>query len=223
MAYSLIVRFMAVFIIAVTLSSCSTLVQKEQEQNIVKKTNPEFKYVKIKTSKGDITVQLTNKKTPITVNNFLRYVKEGHYKNSIFHRVIKSFAIQGGGFNEKMEMLPTHEPIINEAKKGNKNELGTIAMARTVDPNSARAQFFINLKNNSFLNYKNDSIKGYGYCVFGKVIKGMDVVNKIQNEPTHTIRNFRNVPIKSIVIYNIEEIPAPSELLKKSEVSKTDK
>ena len=223
MSYSLIVRFMAVFIIAITLSSCSTFMQEEQDQNLVENTNPEFKYVKIKTSKGDIIIQLTNKQTPITVKNFLRYVKEGHYKDSIFHRVIKSFAIQGGGFNEKMEMLPTHEPIVNEAKKGNKNELGTIAMARTVDPNSAKAQFFINLKNNNFLNYKNDTVQGYGYCVFGKVIKGMDVVNKIQNEKTQTLRNFRNVPVNNIVIYDIEEIPAPTELLKKSEDAKTDK
>ena len=223
MSHSPIFRCMYVFIVAILLSSCSTLVQKEKEQKMVQKPNPEFEYVKIQTSKGDIILQLTNKQTPITVSNFLRYVNEGHYKGSIFHRVIKSFAIQGGGFDEKMQMRPTHKPIVNEAQKGNKNKLGTIAMARTLDPNSARSQFFINVKDNVFLDYKNDSVQGYGYCVFGKVIKGMDVVNKIQNEPTKTLKNFRNVPIKNIVINDIKIIPEPKALLKQLESPKTDK
>jgi len=221
MTHSLFVRSFYVFFIAIILSSCSTFNQEGQEQNVVQ-DQPEFKYIKIKTSEGDIVLQLTNKQTPITVSNFLRYVEDGHYKGSIFHRVIKNFMIQGGGFDEKMQMISTREPIQNEAMKGNKNKKGTIAMARTVDPNSAKAQFFINVNDNDFLNYKNNSIKGYGYCVFGKVIKGMDVVNKIQNVNTQTLNNFRNVPTKNIIIFNIEKISEPSELLIQNN-TKTDK
>src|SRR6478735_8346957 len=129
----------------------------------------------ISTSKGDIHLQLHTENTPVTAENFLSYVRSGFYNDTIFHRVIDGFMIQGGGLTANMENKTTEKPIQNEAQKGKHNLRGTIAMARTSDPHSATAQFFINVANNNFLNYSSDNIQGFGYCVFGEVVEGMDV------------------------------------------------
>jgi peptidyl-prolyl cis-trans isomerase A (cyclophilin A)/peptidyl-prolyl cis-trans isomerase B (cyclophilin B) len=150
--------------------------------------------VSLKTSMGEIVVELYPEKAPKSVENFLQYVKNGHYNGTIFHRVIDGFMIQGGGFDKNMKQKPTRAPIENEAKNGLKNEPYTLAMARTSDPHSASAQFFINVKNNSFLDYPGQD--GWGYTVFGKVIKGMDVVDKIKLVPTAG----GDVPTKPVVI-----------------------
>src|SRR5581483_12431173 len=134
----------------------------------------------ISTSIGDIKIELYPDKAPETVKNFLSYVNDKFYDGTIFHRVIPGFMIQGGGFTPDMQQKPTNPSVKNEAANGLKNEVGTLAMARTPDPNSATAQFFINVKDNDFLDYKDSSVQGFGYCVFGKVIEGMDVVRKIE-------------------------------------------
>lgn len=152
--------------------------------------------VKIETSKGDIVVELYPKAAPKTVANFLQYVKDGFYDGTIFHRVIKNFMIQGGGFTKDMQEKPTKPPVINEADNGLKNDLGTIAMARTPDPNSATAQFFINVKDNAFLNFRSKDAEGWGYCVFGKVVSGLNVAKVIENEPTGP----QDVPVTPIVM-----------------------
>jgi peptidyl-prolyl cis-trans isomerase A (cyclophilin A)/peptidyl-prolyl cis-trans isomerase B (cyclophilin B) len=150
--------------------------------------------VSLKTSMGEIVLELYPEKAPKSVENFLQYAKNGHYNGTIFHRVIDGFMIQGGGFDKNMKQKPTRAPIENEAKNGLKNEPYTLAMARTSDPHSASAQFFINVKNNSFLDYPGQD--GWGYTVFGKVIKGMDVVDKIKLVPTAG----GDVPTKPVVI-----------------------
>jgi peptidyl-prolyl cis-trans isomerase A (cyclophilin A) len=155
--------------------------------------------VMLETSKGNIVIELDAAKAPITVGNFLGYVKSGFYDGTIFHRVIPSFMIQGGGFTGKMEQKPTGEAIVNESANGLVNKRGTIAMARTPDPNSATAQFFINLKDNSFLD-KAQAQDGYGYCVFGKVVKGMNVVDAIGGVKTGTVGGFQDVPTEAVVI-----------------------
>ena len=137
--------------------------------------------VTLKTNFGDITLELFEDKAPKTVENFLAYVKEGFYDDTIFHRVIDGFMIQGGGFTADMDQKDTKDTIENEANNGVANEIGTIAMARTNDPHSATAQFFINVGNNSFLNHTSESVNGWGYCAFGKVTDGMDVVEKIKS------------------------------------------
>jgi peptidyl-prolyl cis-trans isomerase A (cyclophilin A)/peptidyl-prolyl cis-trans isomerase B (cyclophilin B) len=155
--------------------------------------------VEIKTNMGTITLELYPDKAPKTVENFLRYARDGHYKGTIFHRVIPGLMIQGGGFNVDFVQKQTRAPIQNEAKNGLKNDAGTIAMARTPDPHSASAQFFINLANNDALNYPGQD--GWGYAVFGKVVKGMDVVNKIAAVETGPgVPPHRDVPRKPIVI-----------------------
>ena len=158
--------------------------------------------VKIETSMGDIVVELNSAKAPKTVSNFLYYVKSGFYKDTIFHRVINGFMIQGGGMNMKMEEKSTHAPIENEAANGLRNERGTIAMARTRDPHSATAQFFINTVDNDFLNFSAPSVDGYGYCVFGKVIEGMEAVDKIEKEKTTTRGIHSDVPVSAVLITN---------------------
>lgn len=155
--------------------------------------------VKIETSKGDIVVELYPKAAPKTVANFLQYVKDGFYDGTIFHRVIKSFMIQGGGFTKDMQEKPTKPPVINEADNGLKKDIGTIAMARTPDPNSATAQFFINVKDNTFLNFRSKDDQGWGYCVFGKVVSGLNVVTAIENEPTGN----QDAPQTQIVITKV--------------------
>ena len=154
--------------------------------------------VKLATSMGDIVVQLDPAKAPKTVENFLQYVKDKHYDGTVFHRVIDGFMIQGGGFTPKLEQKPTRAPIPLEAKNGLKNDLYTIAMARTSDPNSATAQFFINVKDNDMLNAPKPD--GYGYTVFGKVISGADVVDKIKAVATTSKGPYQNVPVTPVVI-----------------------
>lgn len=160
--------------------------------------------VKIETSMGDIVVELNSAKAPKTVSNFLYYVKSGFYKDTIFHRVINGFMIQGGGHTADMrEKDTTRKPVVNEAANGLKNEPYTIAMARTNDPDSATAQFFINVANNDFLNHKNTTPSGYGYAVFGKVIQGQDVVDRIKAVPTGNVGPYQDVPTTPVVIRNI--------------------
>lgn len=164
--------------------------------------------VKLVTTKGDIVLSLDSAHAPKTVDNFLRYVKDGHYDGTIFHRVIAGFMIQGGGFDEQMNQKPTRPPIANEADNGLTNEVGTIAMARTQDPHSASAQFFINVKKNDFLNHRAKSMKGWGYCVFGKVVSGMNVVRAIENERTTILNGMPAVPATPIVITKAEVVDA---------------
>ena len=157
--------------------------------------------VLIETTSGDILVELDPEKAPKTVENFLQYVDDGFYTNTIFHRVIKNFMIQGGGFTARMDEKPTKAPIENEADNGLKNDRGTIAMARTRDPHSATAQFYINLVDNDFLNHKEKSLDGWGYCVFGKVIEGLDVVDKIGKCKTKSLPPIHDdVPVDMIMI-----------------------
>jgi len=155
--------------------------------------------VKLETTKGTIVIELDQAKAPITVGNFLEYVKSGFYDGTVFHRVIPSFMIQGGGFTPNMEQKATRAAIVNESANGLVNKRGTLAMARTPDPNSATAQFFINLKDNGFLD-KANSQDGVGYCVFGKVVEGMGVVDAIAQVQTATAGPHENVPTKPVVI-----------------------
>lgn len=163
-----------------------------------------YRYVVIETNHGDITVELDEEQAPQTVANFLTYVDMNHYDGTIFHRVIKDFMIQGGNFSTGMEPKKTQAPIKNEATNGLKNLRGTIAMARTGVVDSATSQFFINLKDNDFLNHRDKTARGFGYAVFGKVVEGMDVVDKIGNSPTHTYKRFRDVPVEPVVIQSIK-------------------
>ena len=156
--------------------------------------------VLLDTTEGEILIELYPDKAPETVANFLKYVDEGFYKNTIFHRVIKGFMIQGGGLTLKMDEKPTNAPVKNEADNGLKNDRGTIAMARTMDPHSATAQFFINLVDNEFLNYTAPTMQGWGYCVFGKVVDGMDVVDKIGKTKTGSRPPYDDVPLDSVLI-----------------------
>lgn len=162
--------------------------------------------VVLNTNHGAITLELDTAKAPKTAANFAEYVKSGHYNGTIFHRVIDGFMIQGGGFDKDMNQKPTNAPIENEADNGLKNEEGTIAMARTQDPHSASAQFFINVKNNSFLNHSGKSLQGWGYAVFGKVTDGMDVVAKIKGVKTGSAGFHKDVPVEPVVIESAELI-----------------
>src|SRR4051812_4872575 len=159
-------------------------------------------HVVMETSLGKITVELYADKAPITVKNFLQYVDDKHYDGTIFHRVIENFMIQGGGFQPGLREKKTRDAIKNEADNGLKNERGTIAMARTSEPHSATAQFFINLKDNGFLNHRNKD-DGWGYCVFGKVVAGMDVVDKIKAVRTGNAGGHQNVPVEDVVIKSV--------------------
>ncbi|EAW29945.1 peptidyl-prolyl cis-trans isomerase B [marine gamma proteobacterium HTCC2143] len=153
-----------------------------------------------KTNYGDITVELNYDKAPKTAENFAQYVKDGFYDGTIFHRVIENFMIQGGGFEPGMAQKETRETIENEADNGLANDFGTLAMARTMDPHSASAQFFINIKDNDFLNHTAKTSQGWGYAVFGKVVEGMDVVDKIKNQATTMKNGHQDVPVDDIVI-----------------------
>jgi len=160
----------------------------------------------METNKGSIVLELWSDKAPQTVKNFIDYVEEGFYDGLVFHRVINNFMIQGGGFNASGQHLQGREAIKNEANNGLSNEIGTIAMARTNDPHSATSQFFINVANNTFLNYQNSS--NWGYCVFGKVIEGMDVVNTIKDTPTgqHKVTQMGDWPKEDIIIISAKVI-----------------
>jgi peptidyl-prolyl cis-trans isomerase B (cyclophilin B) len=160
--------------------------------------------VKLHTNHGTITLELDAEKAPKTVENFLQYVRDGFFDGTIFHRVIDGFMIQGGGFEPGMTQKPTRGEIENEAANGLKNEAYTIAMARTPNPNSATAQFFINIANNSFLNFTAPTPQGYGYAVFGKVVEGMDVVDKIKKVKTGSRSGHQDVPLEDVVITQAE-------------------
>ncbi|MGD8846505.1 MAG: peptidylprolyl isomerase [Desulfobacteraceae bacterium] len=157
----------------------------------------------METSKGTIIIELDAKAAPETVANFLEYVKKGFYDGTIFHRVIKNFMIQGGGFTQEMKQKTTSPAIQNEADNGLKNKVGTIAMARTNVPHSATSQFFINVKDNTFLDHKAKTARGWGYCVFGRVTKGMEVVKAIENVSTGTKSGHRDVPVTPVQIKRI--------------------
>ena len=163
-----------------------------------------MKRVDLNTSKGTITLELDDEKAPATVANFLEYVAKGHYDNTVFHRVIPSFMIQGGGFEPGMQQKPTRAPIKNEADNGLKNERYSIAMARTSDPHSASAQFFINVADNAFLDFKMPSGNGWGYCVFGKVVEGSEVVDKIKGVKTGNAGFHQDVPKEDVIIERAE-------------------
>jgi cyclophilin family peptidyl-prolyl cis-trans isomerase len=160
--------------------------------------------VVFETSQGNFTVELYPEKAPKTVANFLQYVKDGFYENTIFHRVMNNFMIQGGGFERDLTEKNTRAPIVNESNNGLLNEPGTIAMARTMDPNSATAQFFVNLVDNQFLNYTSPDPEQIGYCVFGKVTSGFEVIQKIGHMPTAFVGRFENVPTKPITIKSVK-------------------
>jgi len=169
-------------------------------------TNPEGVRVAITTNVGSFEINLNVEEAPVSTRNFLEYVDSGFYAGTVFHRVIKGFMIQGGGFTESMLQKPTQAAITNEAHNGLRNRRGTIAMARTNQINSATSQFFINVEDNGFLDHRNVSASGYGYAVFGKVVKGMDVVDEIAAMATAVKKNMSDVPVKSIVIHSIERI-----------------
>ncbi len=190
----------------VAMTSCTIFGDKKSYETDISKIpmpqleNEKNPIVELKTNYGNIFIELYQDKAPKTVANFLKYVNKGHYNGTIFHRVIKDFMIQGGGFDGNMSIKESDAPIKNEASNGVKNNLGTIAMARTAMPHSASAQFFINTKDNDFLNFKNKSQSGYGYCAFGKVVYGMKVVKQIQEVPTSIRGGHRDVPMRDVII-----------------------
>jgi len=165
----------------------------------------------LKTNYGDISIELNFEKAPVSANNFMDYVKKGFYDNTIFHRVIDNFMIQGGGFETGLVQKPTDGSITNEADNGLTNDVGTLAMARSSDPHSATCQFFINISDNTFLNHKGKTSQGWGYAVFGKVADGMDVVNKIKHCKTTSKSGHQDVPVDEIVIISatiVDPVPA---------------
>lgn len=159
--------------------------------------------VLMKTLLGDMTLELDTEKAPETVANFVAYANAGHYDGTIFHRVINNFMVQGGGFDTDMRQKATTDPITNEANNGLKNERGTIAMARTMDPHSATAQFFINVSDNDFLNFTGENMQGWGYAVFGRVVEGEEVLDKIRVVPTGSQAGHQDVPNDPIVIESV--------------------
>ncbi|HSC95286.1 MAG TPA: peptidylprolyl isomerase [Burkholderiales bacterium] len=173
--------------------------------------------VELKTSLGTVVIELYRDKAPLTVDNFLQYVNDRHYDGTLFHRVIPGFMIQGGGHAADFSEKPTRKPVRNEAANGVKNETGTIAMARTSDPHSATAQFFINVADNQSLDFRYPTQEGYGYCVFGKVVKGMNVVERIAKVPTGPgPGGHRNVPVKPVLIDSVKLLaPAQQPAVKK--------
>ena len=187
--------------LVMTLFFCfSTSAKTEKTDSKSTKKGVAKKMVVFETSHGNIEVELFEDKAKDTVNNFLSYVDEGFYDGTIFHRVINNFMIQGGGFTKEMKQKATKDPVKNEADNGLANERGTLAMARTSDPHSATAQFFINVKDNSFLNHTAKTPSGWGYTVFGKVVGGMDVVDKIKLVETKNSGPYQNVPAEPVVI-----------------------
>ena len=162
--------------------------------------------IKLHTNHGVISLELDAAKAPDTAANFTQYVNDGHYNNTIFHRVIDGFMIQGGGFEPGMKQKPTREPVQNEANNGLKNDIYTVAMARTSAPHSASAQFFINVANNDFLNHSAPTPQGWGYCVFGKVVDGTDVVDKIRKVKTGSKGMHQDVPLEDVIIEKAEVV-----------------
>lgn len=162
--------------------------------------------IKLHTNHGVISLELDAAKAPDTAANFIQYVKDGHYNNTVFHRVIDGFMIQGGGFEPGMKQKPTRDPVQNEANNGLKNDIYTVAMARTSAPHSASAQFFINVGNNDFLNHSAPTPQGWGYCVFGKVVDGTDVVDKIRKVKTGSKGMHQDVPVEDVIIEKAEVV-----------------
>jgi peptidyl-prolyl cis-trans isomerase B (cyclophilin B) len=162
--------------------------------------------IQIKTSQGDIKIQLDEKNTPETSANFLKYVREQFYNDTLFHRVIDGFMVQGGGLTKDMSNKKTNDPIMNEAKNAKPNKRGTVAMARTADPHSASSQFFINLSDNTFLNFSGEQAQTYGYCAFAEVVDGMDVVDVIAKVKTGSRMGHSDVPVEDVVIMDVVEI-----------------
>jgi peptidyl-prolyl cis-trans isomerase B (cyclophilin B) len=160
----------------------------------------------IRTTFGDIKIELDAEKAPVTVANFLEYTRAGFYNGTIFHRVINNFMIQGGGFDTNMQQKAVGKPIDNEADNGLKNDFGTIAMARTMEPHSATAQFFINVKDNDFLNHSGKNMQGWGYTVFGKMVEGEEVLEKIRNVPTGSSGGHQDVPNDPVIIESVEVV-----------------
>ncbi|MHB8800643.1 MAG: peptidylprolyl isomerase [Thermoanaerobaculia bacterium] len=167
--------------------------------------------VAVRTSMGTFTIELHEKEAPETVRNFLAYVDEGFYAGTIFHRVIEGFMIQGGGLDREMNRKKTRDPIVNEATNKLKNRVGTVAMARTSAPNSATSQFFVNVVDNTMLDYRDTSTEGIGYCVFGKVVEGMEVVEKIRTVPTGVKNGMRDVPTAPVVIESVTRVKAEAK------------
>lgn len=207
---ALMLAFFSAFMVAMTPTSQAWAkekapkkekTQKGEAKKMSESKNP---IVVMETSMGPVEIELFADKAPISTQNFLKYADEGFYNGTIFHRVISDFMIQGGGFTEDMKQKPTHAPIKNEATNGLKNERGTLAMARTMVVDSATAQFFINVKDNGFLNHTAPNERGYGYAVFGKVISGMDVVDKIKAVPTSNKGMHENVPTTPVVIKSMK-------------------
>ena len=162
--------------------------------------------VRMSTTLGDFVIEVDAAKAPVTAENFLQYVRDGFYDGTIFHRVISNFMVQGGGFGADMKQKPTRDPFENEAANGLKNEAYTVAMARTSDPHSATAQFFVNVVNNTFLNFRSANADGFGYCVFGTVVEGRDVVDKIKAVQTGTRGFHQDVPKEDVVITKAEVV-----------------
>jgi len=162
--------------------------------------------IKLTTNFGDIVLELFNDKAPATAANFEEYVKSGHYDGTIFHRVINGFMIQGGGFDADMQQKDTRDPIKNEANNGVSNKTYTVAMARTMDPHSASAQFFINVSDNDFLDFKSETTQGWGYAVFGQVVEGQDVVDRIKTVRTGRSGGHQDVPVEAVVLEKAEII-----------------
>ena len=201
-----IIVILAALAIATTTLNATAAAEEKKE---MAQGNP---VVIMKTSEGTVKIELWQDKAPVTVANFLRYADEGFYNGTIFHRVISSFMIQGGGMTANMQPKPNHEPIKNEATAELKNDRGTIAMARTGIVDSATSQFFINVKDNPALNHSNDTPMGFGYAVFGKVIEGMDVVDKIKDVPTTTKGYNQDVPVQTVEILEVtREVPKATE------------
>jgi peptidyl-prolyl cis-trans isomerase B (cyclophilin B) len=160
----------------------------------------------VRTTFGEMKLELDAEKAPKTVENFLQYARDGHYDGTVFHRVINDFMIQGGGFDTKMQQKPARDPIENEADNGLKNDFGTVAMARTMEPHSATAQFFINVKDNDFLNHTGKNMQGWGYTVFGKVVEGAEVLDKIRAVPTASSAGHQDVPVDPVIIESVTVI-----------------
>lgn len=202
-------RFVFMTAMATLLFGCQTGRQIPAGQHeAVKEQSEQTEGTKImilmKTSEGDIKLELDREKAPKTVANFLSYVEAGHYNDTVFHRVINGFMIQGGGFDKNMNQKPAPDTVENEAANGLKNTAGSIAMARTSDPHSASAQFFINVNDNTFLDYPGQD--GWGYCVFGSVVEGMDVVNKIKNVQTGRSGFHQDVPVEPVTIIEVTAV-----------------
>lgn len=193
-------RLITVFIFSIFLLTGACSKMTDSTMNTETKTEANTPTVTLETNMGNIVIALNAEKAPNSAANFISYVESGHYDGTIFHRVINNFMIQGGGFDEMMSQKSVNAPIENEADNGLKNTNGTVAMARTMDPHSATAQFFINVADNGFLNHSAKTPQGWGYAVFGEVVEGMDVVNNIKDQATGTYAGHQDVPKDSIVI-----------------------